>query len=672
MSSRQIEDVAARSSDSPSLADGATVAGARFDLGLPPKKPEDPLVGTVVCERYRVEKLLGEGGMGAVYRAVHVHMRKPVALKILHQQMTYLPEAVARFEREAIAAGRIAHPNVAAATDFGRLSDRSFYLALEFVEGTSLRHVLHEAGPLPAKRAVNIARQVAEALDAAHALDIVHRDLKPENIMLQTDGPHEDFIKVLDFGLAKIEVEDASSPDGSQLTKMGSVFGTPTYMSPEQAGGGAVDYRTDLYALGVLLYEMLAGDPPFEANAVVLLLSKHINEPPPPLPEHVDPRLRSLVMRLLAKSPDDRPASARAVVSELVGMRLSLVPPSLQFRASTLIDKLPPGVRRAAGTVATQARTAWKVTTRVARPPLVRMWQAALGRVPALGVLQRRVDLGKFRVSIGALVSSGLLALIVLILVFGSSSKAPVRKSSHSASPPAAEAADEALAEDPTPADDALDEDEQFRLQDIEALPVYKRQVKDWLDLGALVAKRGDYEASTNAYRNAVQLDKAQAKNPVVLGQIRRAAEERRSYESAITVATTLLGEGGMDLLYDLWMSTRADKKKRLINELAYRKLEILRLRNASDALRVRLDLEFAKPGECEPLKKTLERAIRHADERSVAGLEALQKTDGCGAGKRADCYACLRGTDDLELALETAKDHEAPRFEDGKFVIPP
>jgi tetratricopeptide (TPR) repeat protein len=669
MDATRLEDSAARTSASGPTGDGATVAGAKVDPGAPARASEELLVGRVVCERYRVEKLLGTGGMGAVYRAVHVHMRKPVALKILHQQMTYLPEAVARFEREAIAAGRIEHPNVAAAMDFGRLDDNSFYLVLEFVEGTGLRQLLREAGPLPAKRAVNIARQIAEALVAAHAHDIVHRDLKPENIMLQVEGPHEDFIKVLDFGLAKVSADDTPSSDGTQLTKLGSVFGTPTYMSPEQAAGRAVDTRTDLYSLGVLLYEMLAGNPPFQADAMVMLLSKHINEPPPPLPGHVDPRLSQLVMRLLAKSPDQRPASARTVVNELVAMRLSIVPPSLRFRASALIARLPPQLHRAVDLAVVRSTKAWAGTARVVSPTLARLWQAARERVPALAALERRIAFGKVRVTIGALLGAAVIVLLAAVLALSVSSPTPVA-GSDALGTSVSDVRDEdssggghALVAKP------LDKDDQNRLKDIEALPAYKRNVKDWLELGALHAKRGDYKASTGAYRNAIQLDKAQARNPVVLGQLRQAAEERRSYRAAITVATTLLGERGMDLLYDLWMSTRDDSKKRLVNDLAYKKLAILRLRGASHALRVRLDLEFVKPGECEPLRKTLERAMRYADERSLDALEALQKTDGCGASKKADCYACLRDTDDLEAAIETAKQHPAPRFEDGKYV---
>ena len=228
------------------------------EAGLGPRPsptPHQALIGSVLAERYRVEKLLGSGGMGSVYRAQHVHMRKSVAIKVLHREMTYLPEVVARFEREAVAAARIEHPNVAAATDFGRLADGSFYLVLEYVEGKSLRAALKERGPMSTTRALHVTRQIADALAAAHAAGIVHRDLKPDNVMLLDREGERELVKVLDFGIAKLNIGDVKE----QLTQLGSVFGTPEYMAPEQAQGLEVDARADLYTLGILLYEMLAG-----------------------------------------------------------------------------------------------------------------------------------------------------------------------------------------------------------------------------------------------------------------------------------------------------------------------------------------------------------------------------------------------------------------------------
>src|SRR5258706_14913420 len=199
------------------------------------------LVGKVLSDRYRIESVLGEGGMGAVYLAEHVLMRKRLAVKVLHPEMTRMPEMVARFEREAMAAAHIEHPSVAAATDFGKLEDGSFFLVLEYVEGTSLRDLIAQ-GPLLSERALHIAYQMASALARAHALGIVHRDLKPENVMLVEREGDPNFVKVLDFGIAKVPVGDFShEPPGSDgapvLTQLGMVYGTPEYMAPEQALG---------------------------------------------------------------------------------------------------------------------------------------------------------------------------------------------------------------------------------------------------------------------------------------------------------------------------------------------------------------------------------------------------------------------------------------------------
>ncbi|MEO6418370.1 MAG: serine/threonine-protein kinase, partial [Polyangiaceae bacterium] len=228
------------------------------------------LIGTTLSGRYKIEKLLGEGGMGAVYQAEHTHMRKRLAVKVLHPEMSRLPEVVARFEREAMAAAHIDHPNVATATDFGKLEDGSFFLVLEFVEGESLRDVI-AVGRLETGRALRILRQIAAALQRAHALGIVHRDLKPENVMLVNREGEPDFVKVLDFGIAKVQIGELtagnvkeSGPGQPLLTQAGMVYGTPEYMAPEQALGQPVDPRADIYSLGIIGYEMLAGVRPFD------------------------------------------------------------------------------------------------------------------------------------------------------------------------------------------------------------------------------------------------------------------------------------------------------------------------------------------------------------------------------------------------------------------------
>jgi serine/threonine protein kinase len=302
---------------------GALTSGTSTKLEPPSGSDTGTLgPGSVIADRYRVDRLLGEGGMGKVYAAEHIHMRKQVAVKVLHREMSTTPEIVARFEREAVAAGKIAHPNVAAATDFGRLDNGSFFLVLEYVAGHDLRSVIKK-GAVEPPRALHIIEQIVLAVGAAHAAGVVHRDLKPENIMLVERDGDPDFVKVLDFGIAKIETVGIADPssntlipaagDAQPLTRMGAVFGTPDYMSPEQALGQPIDGRADLYAVGIMLYELLTGDRPFKGGAVTLM-RKHVLEEAPPLPaaiyETVDPRLSAIILKLMQKSAADRYATA--------------------------------------------------------------------------------------------------------------------------------------------------------------------------------------------------------------------------------------------------------------------------------------------------------------------------------------------------------------------------
>jgi eukaryotic-like serine/threonine-protein kinase len=290
---------------------GATIPAPPASRALSP--------GEVVGDRYRVEERIGEGRMGIVYRVEHVHMHKSFALKVLANDWAGTPDAFARFEREAVAAGNIASPHVVQGTDFGRLADGSLFLVLEYVQGRTLRSEL-QGRALPPERALRIARGIVAATAAAHANGVIHRDLKPENIMLVERDGAPDFVKVLDFGLAKVESRDAAGPSSQVLTRLGAIMGTPGYMAPEQAVGERVDARADLYSIGIVLFEMLTGDRPF-AGDPVSVLRRHVLEEVPALPaavrDAIGPRVEQLLRRLLAKSPGDRVESAAALGIEL-------------------------------------------------------------------------------------------------------------------------------------------------------------------------------------------------------------------------------------------------------------------------------------------------------------------------------------------------------------------
>jgi serine/threonine protein kinase len=291
----------------------------------------DPLVGRTLDDRYLLAGRLGEGGMGAVYRARHTLMNKPCAVKVLTGPAASEELAWRRFQREAQSASRLDHENCIRVTDFGRTADGIAYLVMELLEGRTLAEELNERGALAIPRLVPIGRQIAAALAHAHGLGVVHRDLKPDNVFLVPRGAAGDLVKVLDFGLAKL-VGDARPASGSlsTLTEAGSVFGTPEYMSPEQAEGKPLDARADVYSFGVLLYQMMTGMLPFQAASFLAILTKHLTETPiSPLvrrPDLLLPRpLASLVMRCLEKTPDRRPATAQAIVDEIDAMAADVV-----------------------------------------------------------------------------------------------------------------------------------------------------------------------------------------------------------------------------------------------------------------------------------------------------------------------------------------------------------
>lgn len=281
---------------------------------------KDPLIGSTFADRYRVERRLGEGGMGAVYVARQLSMNRDVALKVLHAEMSGSESAAQRFVREMQATSKVEHANTIRVYDFGRSDDGRLFLAMELLDGRSLHQVLRQDGPLDVARVIHIGTQVARALVAAHEEGIVHRDLKPENVMLMDRYGDRDIAKVLDFGIARFAAA-AEPEDTPQLTKTGSLIGTPLYMSPEQALGKPVDHRSDIYALGVLMYQMATGVPPFTDPRPVRVLFMHAHEPPTPPRERVGDRLpealEQLIMRSLAKRPEDRPQTAAEVVRAL-------------------------------------------------------------------------------------------------------------------------------------------------------------------------------------------------------------------------------------------------------------------------------------------------------------------------------------------------------------------
>ncbi|HKQ75382.1 MAG TPA: serine/threonine-protein kinase, partial [Blastocatellia bacterium] len=275
----------------------------------------DTMIGTVLDGRYRLDKMIGEGGMGDVYRATHIHIDTEFAVKLLKPDFVANQTAIKRFRLEAKAAGRIHHPNAVRVTDFGVTPERIVYLVMELVQGQSLRSLMRNEKRLDYMRAVNIVRQICGAVDAAHRGGVIHRDLKPDNILIEKVQDIER-VKVLDFGIAKLK----ETKTDAFLTQAGTIIGTPQYMSPEQCQGKPLDPASDIYSIGVLLYEMLSGSVPFDGESVLQVVYDQLHAPPRQLRERapdVPEPITQVVMRALEKEPADRQSSAIQLSDEL-------------------------------------------------------------------------------------------------------------------------------------------------------------------------------------------------------------------------------------------------------------------------------------------------------------------------------------------------------------------
>lgn len=283
-------------------------------------------VGQTLRGKYKIVRQLGEGGWGAVFEAEHLLLRRTVAIKLLHPDIAANPKFVERFRREALAASRIGHPNIVEVIDLDRTDDGTEFMVLEFLRGEVLENRLERQGPLRIATALDIFEPIASALQAAHRSGIVHRDLKPANVFLAERPDGSVLVKVLDFGIAKMD--GITSELTTSITQTGAVLGTPFYMPPEQLRGDkTIDLRADLYAFGVMLYEVLAAAPPFDAPNLPALVTKIMYEAPVPLAARrpkVPPEIDALVSRLMSKNAADRPADFGEVIPVLESVRAKL------------------------------------------------------------------------------------------------------------------------------------------------------------------------------------------------------------------------------------------------------------------------------------------------------------------------------------------------------------
>ena len=663
----------------------------------------DGRVGTTLSERYRIDRLLGEGGMGRVYAATHIAMRKRVAVKILHRDLTKVPEVIKRFEREAMAAANIDHPNVAAATDFGKLDDGSVFLVLEYVSGRSLRDEM-ATGPMVVDRALHITRQMSAALATAHELDIVHRDLKPENVMLVEKGAEADFVKVLDFGIAKVPIGDAptqgAAKEGEAITKVGMVFGTPEYMPPEQALGQPVDARADIYALGIMVYELLTGSRPFGGNTQVEVLGQQLAGPPPPMVEKgvtVSPVIEQLVRMMLAKEVAQRVQSAKDLVVAIdqirgrpgsipdtgsipdltsqhdiirpgsipdvstpgsipdVGVsserRLALPsgsipdpgPGSIPDTGGSIPDILSPGSLPGTTPVSAPASLADASGPHsAAEPPGIPTWFEGLR--PALpGPLKKLPPM--------AFVAAAGFAVVAVVFLVGVIAARAL--SSDPAPTPSGSAAVGAPPGAPVGSAASKAELDAAKSEGVKALDELAKKYPDDVALLLELAKAHELDRNVTdavgAIGRVLSLDPSLSKDEWIASALWRASQSKDAGDAAFALLEGPMGEKGADIMYDL-VITQGIRAEVVARAEAFLKSQEFQKRS-SPALNVAVALKYAKS--CEQRKGLLMRAKNQGDARALKFLRQLENKSGCGRRGQFDCWKCVRGDDRLKDAIE-------------------
>jgi len=494
-----------------------------------PDTVPDRDLGMVLEGRYRVDSLLGRGAWGRVYRASHLGIGRPVAIKFLDPQVTADDDARRRFEREAQATGRLRHPNCVSVTDFGATADGGRYLVMELADGVNLADLLANESRLPLPRAVHIMRHILRGLAHAHGHGLVHRDLKPPNIILVNEGGDRDFAKILDFGLARMVGGD------DRVTRTGTVAGTPRYMAPEQVLDRGFDGRVDLYAASVILFEMLAGRTPFEHDDMATLLRMHVAAPAPRVADVapdvvVPPALDDLIRRGLAKRPDERPASAEHYLAEL-------------DRACAPVD----------GTIELTTRDPAIVPA--TNPPVASATPAVPPAMKPATVPRRHHGLTPRQIAIGGSVAAILVIGIVAAIAGGGSRPRPAPAASTvpqeplELEPESAPSEDPAIVEALRLAQAGRGAEAALRLRDLR-----RRRPEDPripYALGRIYQKLGWSKQTIDAYREAIRLDAALRDDPQLIRDLVGLLESRSSWQVAARVLEQEIGEAAIPALTD-------------------------------------------------------------------------------------------------------------------------
>ncbi len=596
----------------------------RHRTASPAPAGEPVKLGTVIDGRYRLDGLLGKGGMGIVYRAEHVALRRTVAVKLLQPSVAAVTDLRSRFEREAIAIGRIDHPNCVSVTDFGKLEDGSLFLVMELLDGRPLADVMDDDTPMVPGRALRILRQILGGLGHAHSVGIVHRDVKPENVYLMTAPDGAEVAKILDFGIAK--VIGGVGDDDVKLTQAGVAFGTPIYMSPEQAFGNPLDGRSDLYGASVVAYEMLCGKPPFYADDKLELLSMHTSRPPPPMTEARDDVLGShsmppipaeieeLIGRGLEKRREDRYVDASEYIAAI-----DQVLAAMGSRAAVRL----PGAGLAPSTSTTGAQ-------RLAMAVEARGWSAAALRPGALLRGRRRLMIAGF-----VLATAVVLGVLAATMWRGDgSTDAPA------IDPGTAAGRAAALLQRGKPGE---------AIKAIEAAPEEaKTDPEAQIQLGLAYAAARRNDAAVAAYRRALELDGERGKDDRVRASLQAIADDTDLVAAAAALEVLVVK---LDVAAARAQVVREASGPEVARRKAMATLaEKLGLGQQVDWFAsALLDLEEGEV--CAQRKPAVARLRALGDPRAIPALEgALERKGKVGKWKGKNVNECL--VDDVKAAL--------------------
>jgi hypothetical protein len=566
----------------------------------------DPLVDTIIGERYRILGRIGEGGMGTVFRVEHTLMKKVLALKLLRAEFSNVPDAARRFEREAQSASRLSHPNIITVTDFGHGAAGELFLVMEFVAGEPLAEVLLREGRMEPGRACHVAGQILRALEHAHVEGVIHRDLKPANVMLVKDpDPHKpETVKILDFGIAKMT---QAQGDDEPLTRGMMIFGTPAYMSPEQAAGLEADSRADLYSCGVILYEMLVGRKPFEDPDLVKLLGMQITAQPPRFadvaPEaHIPPALEAVVMRVLEKERDKRFANAN------------------EFREA--IENLSTDVaERGARLAASSVRMGFTLGAKVwaKRPVVVAAGQRAWSGLCAVkGKIDERahpvlkhLPAKSRRFAVPGVV---VLLLLVLVLARGGRKGASPKLEPPKPKPVAAEMKSPIKHIEETMAKGLITEARMLIMQQISAHPGDGRV--RYL-LGNLEFADKNPSAGLQAYEEALRLDPGLRGDAALLVNIRAELNDRKLGLVALEMLIKQVGQPANDLLADMASDDRRTEYRKVARDACAtldcgKKVDLVNS----------YSLDLAQGRSCEEKREAVQKLGETGDKRAIEPLK--------------------------------------------------